>query len=117
MLSLNLGSAHATAASTCKGGSAPRGATPRNHGAKARASTPRSATKAKSGPARSPTPRSAFMRAHPCPCTGNTSGACPGYVVDHAKPLACGSTDRPSNMQWQRATAGKAKDRVERRGC
>jgi hypothetical protein len=38
-------------------------------------------------------------------------------VVDHAKPLACGSTDRPSNMQWQRATAGKAKDRVERRGC
>ena len=40
-----------------------------------------------------------------------------GYVVDHIKPLACGGSDAPSNMQWQTAAAAKAKDRVERRGC
>ena len=41
----------------------------------------------------------------------------PGYVIDHIKPLACGGADAPSNMQWQTVAAGKAKDRVERRGC
>src|SRR5450759_1384238 len=32
--------------------------------------------------------------------TGYSQGR-PGYVVDHVKPLACGSADTPSNMQWQ----------------
>ncbi len=40
----------------------------------------------------------------------------PGYVVDHIKPLECGGTDVPANMQWQRVAAGKAKDKTER-GC
>lgn len=40
-----------------------------------------------------------------------------GYVVDHIVPLACGGSDSPSNMQWQTAAAGKAKDKVERKGC
>jgi hypothetical protein len=40
-----------------------------------------------------------------------------GYVVDHIVPLACGGADVPSNMQWQSAAAGKAKDKTERRGC
>lgn len=30
--------------------------------------------------------RSPFMKTHPCPSTGKSSGACPGYVVDHAVP-------------------------------
>ncbi len=40
-----------------------------------------------------------------------------GYVIDHIVPLACGGADDPSNMQWQTVAAGKAKDKVERRGC
>jgi hypothetical protein len=40
-----------------------------------------------------------------------------GYVVDHVVPLACGGSDSPSNMQWQTVAAGKAKDKVERKGC
>jgi hypothetical protein len=37
---------------------------------------------------RNPAARRAFVREHPCPATGKTSGACPGYVVDHIKALA-----------------------------
>jgi hypothetical protein len=66
---------------------------------------------------RSRTARSDFMRQHPCPSTGKSSGACPGYVVDHRNPLACGGADSPSNMQWQTTADGKAKDKVERKGC
>lgn len=61
--------------------------------------------------------RAAFQRAHPCPSTGKTHGACPGYVVDHVRPLACGGADAPGNMQWQTSAAGETKDRVERKGC
>jgi hypothetical protein len=66
---------------------------------------------------RSAAARSAFMHAHPCPANGHTKGACPGYIVDHIKPLACGGADRPSNMQWQTVAQGKAKDKWERKGC
>ena len=41
----------------------------------------------------------------------------PGYVIDHLRPLACGGTDAPSNMQWQTIAEAKAKDRTERVGC
>lgn len=58
-----------------------------------------------------------FEREHPCPSTNRTSGGCPGYVVDHIKPLACGGVDGPSNMQWQTVEQGKIKDRYERAGC
>jgi hypothetical protein len=40
-----------------------------------------------------------------------------GYVVDHIRPLACGGSDTPSNMQWQTVAEGKAKDKIERVGC
>jgi len=30
------------------------------------------------------------MREHPCPANANVKGACPGFVVDHIIPLACG---------------------------
>jgi hypothetical protein len=60
---------------------------------------------------RSRAARAAFQREHPCPSTGRTSGACPGYVADHIKALACGGADAPSNLQWQTVAEGKAKDK------
>ena len=63
--------------------------------------------------ARSESARAAFMREHPCPCTGRTSGPCPGYVIDHIRALKHGGSDTPSNMQWQTVEAAKAKDRIE----
>ena len=61
--------------------------------------------------------RAAFIRANPCPITGQTRGACPGYIVDHIKALACGGADSPSNMQWQTVPDAKAKDRWELKEC
>ena len=63
--------------------------------------------------ARSGEARAKFEKSHPCPSTGRTSGACPGYVVDHIKPLKRGGADSPSNMQWQTTAAAKAKDKWE----
>jgi hypothetical protein len=66
---------------------------------------------------RSAAARRAFRRQHPCPATGLPRGPCPGYVMDHIDPLACGGADAPFNMQWQTTDEGKAKDAVERKGC
>ena len=66
---------------------------------------------------RDPHERAAFQKQHPCPSTGRTRGACPGYVVDHIKPLCAGGADRPSNMQWQTTADAKKKDRLEREQC
>jgi len=68
-------------------------------------------------PRRSAAARRAFRRLHPCPATGLLKGACPGYVIDHVMPLACGGADAPGNMQWQTLRDAKAKDAVERRDC
>ena len=54
-----------------------------------------------------------FQRLHPCPSTGKTTGACPGYVRDHIVPLCKGGADSVSNMQWQTRADAKAKDRWE----
>ena len=62
---------------------------------------------------RSKAARNQFMKTQPCPSTGATSGSCPGYVVDHVKPLKRGGADAPSNMQWQTIEEGKAKDKTE----
>lgn len=61
--------------------------------------------------------RLAFQREHPCPATGKPRGSCPGYVIDHIKPLCAGGADAPSNMQWQTVEEAKAKDREEVRMC
>jgi len=66
---------------------------------------------------RSATARTSFRRSHPCPATGRATGACPGYVIDHIRPLACGGPDAPANMQWQTTAEAKAKDKWERAGC
>jgi hypothetical protein len=58
-----------------------------------------------------------FQRQHPCPSTGRSTGACPGYIKDHVVPLACGGPDSVSNLQWQTVAGAKAKDRWERKGC
>lgn len=57
--------------------------------------------------------KDAFRRSHPCPSTGRTTGACPGYVIDHIRALKHGGADSASNMQWQTVAAAKAKDKVE----
>lgn len=62
---------------------------------------------------RSPQAKEQFRKLHPCPSTGKTHGACPGYVVDHVVALKRGGADAPSNMQWQTTTAAKAKDKIE----
>jgi hypothetical protein len=63
--------------------------------------------------ARDPHAKEVFRRTHPCPATGKTYGACPGWVVDHVQALKHGGADDPSNMQWQTRAAAKAKDRWE----
>jgi hypothetical protein len=39
----------------------------------------------------------------------------PGYVIDHIKPLECGGTDSPGNMQWQTRDEAKQKDKTEKK--
>ena len=59
----------------------------------------------------------AFQKAHPCPANGKTRGKCPGYVVDHVRPICGGGKDHPANMQWQTREAAKIKDREEWAQC
>lgn len=63
--------------------------------------------------ARSQSAKNEFKHSHPCPSTGKSSGACPGYVIDHVNPLKRGGADAPSNMQWQTKEAAKQKDKTE----
>lgn len=58
-----------------------------------------------------------FRLANPCPSTGETGGACPGYVIDRVIPVACGGAEDPDNMQWQTLAEAREKDRWERIGC
>ncbi|SRR5712691_10370232 len=66
---------------------------------------------------RDPAQRAAFMKQYPYPSRGKIKGRCPGYVVDHIKPLCAGGPDAPSNMQWQTVEQAKNKDRLERERC
>ena len=58
-----------------------------------------------------------FRLANPCPESGQTSGACKGYVIDRVIPLGCGGADAPENMQWQTLAEAKEKARWEKIGC
>jgi hypothetical protein len=69
---------------------------------------------------RSAAVKAAFKREHPCPSTGLTSGACPGWSVDHVLPLANGFCDSVENLQWlpnvlKSGTGIYPKDRWERK--
>jgi hypothetical protein len=61
--------------------------------------------------------RRAFLTAHPCPLTGLIKGRCPGYVIDHVIPLACGGADAVENMHWMRLDEMRVKDRAALREC
>lgn len=67
--------------------------------------------------ARDPAVVRAFRKANPCPATGKTSDACPGFVVDHRIPLCAGGPDDVRNMAWQSVADAKWKDGVERQLC
>lgn len=67
--------------------------------------------------ARSESSKNEFKSSNPCPSTGLRSGSCPGYIIDHIKPLACGGLDAPCNMQWQTVSDSKEKDKYERDNC
>jgi hypothetical protein len=54
-----------------------------------------------------------FERLHPCPSTGLTHGACPGWIKDHIVALCKGGPDAVSNLQWQTVVDAKAKDKWE----
>ena len=62
---------------------------------------------------RSAAAKDQFKRQQPCPSTGKSKGACPGYVIDHVVPLKRGGKDASENMQWQTKEAAKLKDRTE----
>ena len=59
----------------------------------------------------------AFRAEHPCPATGRTRGACPGWHVDHVTALCAGGADRPSNMQWITREDHRFKTLVDVREC
>lgn len=59
---------------------------------------------------RSERSRAEFKQLHPCPSTLSSKGSCPGYIIDHITPLACGGTDIPENMHWQTIEEAKQKD-------
>lgn len=59
----------------------------------------------------------AFRAEHPCPATGRTRGACPGWAVDHILPLCAGGQDRPANMQWITDADHRFKTLVDVREC
>lgn len=42
----------------------------------------------------------AYKKLHPCPGTGRTTGACPGWALNHIVPLAKGGCDAVSNLAW-----------------
>ena len=67
--------------------------------------------------ARDPAQVRAFKRDNPCPATGKATGACPGWVIDHIRPLCFQGKDEPKNMQWQKREASFIKDVFEREAC
>ena len=66
---------------------------------------------------RSQAQKAIFAKAHPCPSTMKPIQSCPGYVIDHVKPLCDGGLDKATNMQWQTLAASYKKDAIERRVC
>lgn len=66
---------------------------------------------------RSSAVRAAFQRAHPCPSTGKTTGACPNYVADHRVPRCANGPDTTANLRWSTVEEALAKDDTERRLC
>jgi len=64
---------------------------------------------------RSTTVLTYFKKAHPCPATSLSTGACPGWIMDHVVPLACGGIDAVENLQWLPTDMWKMKSLWERK--
>jgi len=58
-----------------------------------------------------------FRQLQACPATGQHTGACPGWHVDHVTPLCSGGPDRPDNMQWISVPDHRWKTFVDVREC
>lgn len=58
-----------------------------------------------------------FRAQEPCPSTGRTRGACPGWAVDHIVALCAGGLDHRSNMQWITDEDHAFKTRIDVREC
>jgi hypothetical protein len=59
----------------------------------------------------------AFRKGNPCPTTGQTTGACKEWIVNHKKALCLGGLDDPSNMEWQEYKESLRMDVLEREAC
>lgn len=66
---------------------------------------------------RSPAEVRAFRAENPCPSTGRTRGACPGWQVDHIRPLCSGGEDTRANMHWLSVDDHRWKTFVDVREC
>jgi hypothetical protein len=58
-----------------------------------------------------------FRAEYPCPSTGRIRGACPGWQVDHIRPLCAGGEDKRSNMHWLATEDHRFKTSVDVREC
>ena len=58
-----------------------------------------------------------FKYHNPCPANDKRQGACPGWEVDHIKPLCLGGEDKADNMQWLTVAQHRAKTRQDLRTC
>lgn len=61
--------------------------------------------------------RAEFQRSNPCPSTGATRGACPGYQADHRLALCAGGADRSGNLQWLTVEEHKLKTKRDVMAC
>lgn len=66
---------------------------------------------------RSPLVLSQFQKAFPCPVTNKRSGACPGFVKDHIRPLCSGGHDSVENLKWSETGYSKLRDVQEWKLC
>lgn len=56
--------------------------------------------------------RAEFIRGNPCPATGETRGACPGWEVDHRVSLCSGGPDALHNLEW--ITVARHREKTKR---
>lgn len=59
----------------------------------------------------------AFRAENPCPATGHTRGACPGFEVDHVQSLCSGGADKKENLQWLSKEDHRFKTLVDVKEC
>lgn len=61
--------------------------------------------------------RHAFVKQQACPSTGRHRLPCPGWEIDHRKPLKCKGQDKVENLQWLTVKAHKEKTKREAKEC